>query len=120
MRFAIMLLLLALTAAWAGAQDVRLGSIRFDEYAAGGFQVPVFVSVASTDGSLDDVSVMVVGPELDVYAVSSGRDIEEGDSASFVLLLEIPYAESGDYYLKFSVLGDNGLRRSYYRMISIV
>lgn len=121
MRIAAILcaLLLLVPAALAGQVAVRA---RFDEVVQPGDEALFFVSVRNIeDARLRDVQVSVIGLDLpDAFMVSRSQAIRSQGSMSAMLPVAVPeYAQPGEYDIRISVVGKDGLRRTFHRVLTV-
>jgi uncharacterized membrane protein len=113
------LFLLIVFAASVMAEKVELRRTLIDDFAKPGEMVPVLVSVRNADDTeADDVQVRLESPDYGLLAVSQVQDIDEGESGSFWLMVEIPREASGDMPFSIVIKSDDDSRR-YYRWISV-
>jgi len=117
----MMLVLLVMASSVMAEEKVGIRSIRFDEVARAGTELPFFVSVADIyHRNLDDVHVTIDSPDIDIYMDSQAIDIRAGRAGSFIIPVDIPwYIPAGDYMIRFTIRYGDDEQRSYYRELLI-
>lgn len=86
-----------------------LGGIRALEPVRAGDELELFVNVNNpTDGDFDDMSVKAIFFELGEYVISNSFDLDDGETKSARLYLNIPLdAPKGDHLVKIVVSNDD-------------
>jgi predicted nucleic acid-binding protein len=119
MRLSVLLILVSLMSSLAIAETVGLRRAFYDEAAMPGDVVPVLVSVRNFDDrDARDVQVRLESPDYGLLDVSQEADIDEGESFTFWLFVEVPYDAKGEMPFSITVIHDDEARR-YYRWLIV-
>jgi len=117
----ILFVLFLLLAVSVSAEQINLRSVRFVEYVNPGDVIPIYVSVKNIDSrDINDVYVRIESPEIDIFAISKDREIDDGDTETYTLPLYIPDVAPGDYYFRITITDNDDVRRHYWRILSIM
>lgn len=122
MKKLLFILLVLVSASVAAKETINLRNIGFDEIVEPGQDVPIFVGVRNVGSSdLDDLHVTITSFDLDVFELTKGVEVDEDESAAFVVPMYIPMnSEPGHYTLRIVVsTDDEDDRRVYFRGITL-